>query len=311
MAIANFYANTFNSYNTALITGSQTAASNLLTAINPTLVGAVMIFVLVIGVMTLTHNLSFSRFLSMTVRAVAIVAILQLGNYTSWVETMFLTTIPNFIASTIGTATSGLTVPQQFDLLRSAINHEVAALLAATDGESIGMIGQNISIRMGNEFIMILLTGCWIIDFLATAMVAIVAPAGTILLIAYIFDKTRHWAERWVGKLVALMILQLFVAILLIIVVQQYRTYWGTIEGTSVGGGINLDEQIDMLWTTGWTFLIGFALLLILPAIATAIGGGHVSGLVVAPIRFGGNQISQLAGAVSRGVSNAMRRGGQ
>ena len=174
-------------------------------------------------------------------------------------------------------------------------------MLAATS--HIDQLGQNISIRFAINGIDFFLFCCFVVDLLAAALAAVVAPAGAVLLIFYLFQHTRRWAENWIGKMVSLMLLQLFVAILLQVIIAQFTGYMRTSEAQSVSG-IDIDEAINALWSIAWTFGVGLLLLVSLPAIASSIGGGHVSNLVVAPIRFG--QV-QMARAVASGIRAANR----
>jgi type IV secretory pathway VirB6-like protein len=300
-----FFTTMFTTYNTSLITASQTVANSLLSIGGPQLTGAITLVIVVIGVMMLFHKMTLADGTLWVVKAIMIASILSTGMYTQYVQTMFLTTIPNMIASTIGTAASGLTVPQQFDLLRSAADHNAAAMLAATS--HIDQLGQNISIRFAINGIDFFLFCCFVVDLLAAALAAVVAPAGAVLLIFYLFQHTRRWAENWIGKMVSLMLLQLFVAILLQVIIAQFTGYMRTSEAQSVSG-IDIDEAINALWSIAWTFGVGLLLLVSLPAIASSIGGGHVSNLVVAPIRFG--QV-QMARAVASGIRAANRSSGR
>jgi type IV secretion system protein VirB6 len=302
---STFFASMFTTYNRSFVTASQTVANNLLSVSGAQLTGAITLVIVVIGVMMLFYKMTLADGTLWAVKAIMIASILSTGMYTQYVQTTFLTTIPGMIASTIGAAPSGLTVPQQFDLLRSAAEHNATAMLAATS--DITQLGQNISIRFAINGIDFFLFCCFVIDLLAAALAAVVAPAGAVLLIFYLFQHTRRWAENWIGKMVSLMLLQLFVAILLQIIIAQFNGYMKTAEANSVSG-IDIDESINALWSIAWTFGVGLLLLVSLPAIASSIGGGHVSSMVVAPIRFGH---AQMARAVAAGIWAANRSSGR
>ena len=134
-------------------------------------------------------------------------------------------------------------------------------------------------------------------------------------MLAYLFNNTRHWAERWIGKLVALALLELLVAIELKIVLVQYQTEMGKVEGLS-GSGMDATEAISMLWSLGWIFLFGAVVMVALPAIAAAIGGSHVSNVVVdaitmAPLGYGSHRAPRRpsAGQPRRPQSSTARGG--
>lgn len=231
---------------------------------------------------------------------------LTVGLYNQWVETMFLTTIPNWIAGTIGGAPVGVGVAGQFDALRAAVNHNAAVLLAANAGYTPAMIANRLSISLAAEFSVGALWLSFVIDFLAECLMGDVAPIGAVVLLAYLFNNTRHWAERWIGKLVALALLELLVAIELKIVLAQYQTEMAKVEGLS-GSGMDATEAISMLWSLGWIFLFGAVVMVGLPAIAAAIGRSHVSNVVVMHINMASSAIGRLATtqAVSKAATGA------
>jgi type IV secretion system protein VirB6 len=293
----------YTGYNATLINGSTAAANALLGAVGGELAGALGLFVIVNGVLVLLDRLPWNTAVLNCVRTVAVAHLLTVGLYNQWVETMFLTTIPDWIARTIGGA-PGVGVAEQFDTLRSAVNHQAGVLLAANTG--ITMIANRFSISLAAEFSVGALWLAFLIDFIAECLMAIVAPVGAVVMLAYLFNNTRHWAERWIGKLVALSLLELLVAIELKIVLVQFQAEMGKVEALG-GTGMDADELILSLWNLGWFFLGGAVLMAALPAIAAAIGGSHVSSVVVTHINMASSAIGRLAAsqAVSKAASTA------
>jgi type IV secretion system protein VirB6 len=300
---SQFFQNLWTGYDQTLLSGSQAAASSLLTAVQPELVSALGLFVIVTGILMSLGRLDYRAGILNMVRAIMVANLLQAANYNTWVETMFLTTIPNWITGAVGGGAAGASVAAQFDLLRSAVNHLAASLLEAASGFSVSVAVTRLSISLAAEFAVGMLVLGFFVDFIAQGLVALVAPVGAVVMVAYLFTNTRHWAERWIGKLVALMILELLVAILMTIVETQFRSYMLVAEANAASG-INLDEAVDVLWSIGWSFFFGIALLICLPAIAAAIGGSHVSTLVITHLRFGGAAI----GAIGRSSAAAAGR---
>lgn len=283
----------------------------MLNAAAPELAAGLGLFVIVNGVLVMLHKLQWNTAVLNCVRAVAVANLLTVGLYNQYVQTMFLTTVPNWIAGAIGGQT-GVTVAQQFDNLRAAVNHQAAVLLAANTGWSPAMIANRLSISLAAEFSVGALWFCFLIDFLAQCLMAVVAPVGAVVLIAYLFENTRRWATGWIGKLVALSLLELLVAIELTIVLAQFASYMGTAEATS-GTGINSDELISNLWGIGWAFLFGGAMMICLPAIAAAIGGSHVSNVVVTHINLASSAVRAVttSAATTKAASGAASKVGQ
>jgi type IV secretory pathway VirB6-like protein len=310
MAIAMF-ADLYNGYNATLINGSTAAADALLGAVAPELAAGLGLFVIVNGVLVMLQRLQWNAAVLNCVRAVAVANLLTVAMYNQWVETMFLTTVPTWIGTAIG-GLVGVGVAEQFDALRAAINHMAGVLLAANSGISPSMIANRLSISLAAEFSVGALWLAFLIDFIAECMMAIVAPVGAVVMLAYLFSSTRHWAERWIGKLVALALLELLVAIELKIVLTQFQAYMGTQEAVS-GTGIDADELIANLWGIGWAFWFGAAMMIALPAIAAAIGGSHVSNMVVTHINMASNAMGRMAtspattAAASKAASSTAR----
>jgi type IV secretory pathway VirB6-like protein len=304
MATAMF-ADLYNGYNATLINGSTAAADALLGAVAPELAAGLGLFVIVNGVMVMLQRLQWNAAVLNCVRAVAVANLLTVAMYNQWVETMFLTTVPNWIGTAIG-GLVGVGVAEQFDALRFAINHMAGVLLAANSGISPSMIANRLSISLAAEFSVGALWLAFLIDFIAECLMAIVAPVGAVVMLAYLFSSTRHWAERWIGKLVALALLELLVAIELKIVLTQFQAFMGTQEAVT-RTGIDADELIANLWGIGWAFWFGAAMMIGLPAIAAAIGGSHVSNMVVTHINMAGNAMGRMvtSAATSAAASKA------
>jgi type IV secretion system protein VirB6 len=303
------FANIYNSYSATLINGSTAAADALLNAVAPEMTAALSLFVIANGVLVMLQKLPWNTAVLNCVRAVAVANLLTVAMYNQWVETMFLTTVPSWIAGAAG-GVVGAGVAQQFDNLRSAVNHMAAVLLAANPG-LLG-IPNRMSISLAAEFSVGALWMSFLIDFIAESLMAVVAPVGAVVMLAYLFNNTRHWAEKWIGKLVALALLELLVAIELKIVLAQFQTYMATQEAVS-GTGIDADELISNLWGIGWTFLFGAAIMVGLPAIAAAIGGSQVSNVVVTHINMAGNAMGRMVtsaattAAASKAASSTAR----
>lgn len=295
MAEPGMFSNIYNGYAPTLINGSTAASDALLEAIGPELVGALGLFVLVHAVLLILNRMQWNTAVLNCVRALAVSNLLTVGEYNQWVQTTFMTTLPNWIAGATG-GQIGIGVAQQFDDLRASINHMAGVLLAANAGINPALIANRLSISLGAEFSVGALWLSFVIDFLAECLMAVVVPAGAVLLLAFLFEATRRWFWGWIGKLVSLSLLELLVAIELGIALAQFRSYMATQEAIS-GTGIDADELIANLWGIGWVFLFGAAMMICLPAIAAAIGGSHVSNIVV-------THLNMASGAMGRAVTS-------
>lgn len=277
-----FFSTLWNSYEPTLLAGATNASNGLLTTFGPELRGAVMLVVIVFAIRTMLRRTDPATLGFTLIRTIIVAALLQATNYNTYVTTFFMTTLPNKIASALGGVVGEGSVPDQFESLRGSVDHMTATLLAQA---GILDIGDKIAIWAAGEVCTFMLLIGFLVFFISTALVAVVVPAGVVLLIAYLFDHTRAFAERWIGKMVAYMLLQLFVVILLTIVLTAYQTDMDAAEA-AMGGGIDLDQAVNLLFTVAFDFGFGAILMLALPLIAAAIAGSHVSTVVVMPLRI-------------------------
>ena len=309
MPESTVFTDLYTGYAGTLINGSTDAADALLNAIAPELAAALGLFVIINGVLVMLSKLQWNTAILNCVRTVAVANLLTVGMYNQWIEAMFLTRVPGWIVGASGGGDTGLGIAQQFDKLRSAIDHQAAILWAATTHEWLGAaISDRLAITWAAQWDVATLWLSFIIDFIAQCLMAVVAPVGAVVLLAYLFAYTRKWASAWVGKLVSLSLLELLVAIELKIVMTQFATYMGKIEAASATG-IDLSVRISNLWAVGWSFLFGGIIMVALPAIAAAIGGSHVSNVVTTHITMAGNAASRMVSRAAGPTANAAASG--
>ena len=137
----------------------------------------------------------------------------------------------------------------QFDALRAAVNHNAAVLLAANNGISPAMIANRISISLAAEFSVGALWLSFVIDFLAECLMAVVAPIGAVVILAYLFNN-RPLGRALDSQTGRTGVARLLVAIELKIVLARYQAEVGKIEGLS-GSAHGGTQAIWMLWSLG------------------------------------------------------------
>jgi len=101
-------------------------------------------------------------------------------------------------------------------------------------------------------------------------------------------------------------ILQLLLAVLVKVLVTEFRIDILNAE-SDVASGIDLDASISVLFNIAWDTLVGLVLTIALPTLASAIGGGAVSSVVIAPLRLGVVGSNQLAAAITRATGGGAR----
>jgi type IV secretion system protein VirB6 len=205
--------------------------------------------------------------MQMIIRGVIVCAVLTPAVYNTYVKDFFLTTLPDWIASSVG---QGQVASQdQFDALISAVKHRTALIMAEATG--ITNIGRVAVIWFAGQCAEICIFGCFCIWFFAMAMQNLVVCLGPFVIAGYLFKATKGITERWIGKMIGMCILQLLIAILMQVVMTQDSEYMRQVQNNP---GAGLDEQISALWDVAKAFGVGLALVIMLPAIAAYIGGG-------------------------------------
>lgn len=294
-----FYELIYSQYSTVITAASNTAANQILGAIGPYLTAALSLLIIVLGCMMMVQRLHVGDGVLWIVRALAIANLLTVGNYNTFVMTPFLTTIPAAIASITGSANgSPANVAVIFDQLQGSVEKLTANLDAAADNAGLFGIGDHIKITIAYYFTTWTLMVGFGVALVGAIFANIIAPAGAVLLIFYLFRNTRHIAERWIGIMVSLMLLQLLVMILMGMIITEFQTM--TNQQDSNGVLADIAENISFLWNIGLNFFVGIMLLIGIPVIATVIGGGPVSAMVssgaaaVSKIASAGNTINRL-----------------
>lgn len=296
----------FAAYNQNLAQAATTEAATIIRAIAATVNGAIIIYIFIIGKQMIGSALSFDLALTKLIRAVIVVALMTAANFQTYVATPITTTIPNFINNTI-TGQQGLTGAQGWDALINKVDNFVAQIHAQTVG--IAYIADRMTVWVIGVLAKIVIVFCYFIYSLAAATADLLIPLGAILIPFYLFDWSRNYAERWVGKIISLFLVMILTLMLGQIVVyqdaqflQKYSANIGaeppaagfnmtpdidnmglgpTTAGEVPGATINVDSSIGTLGNALVVFLYGMFLMAISTGIALYIGGS--SGFSAAP----------------------------
>jgi hypothetical protein len=174
---------------------------------------AATLFILISGWLVLTGRLDKSVLAGRVVRIMAVASLLtSAGTFNTYVRDLFLQDIP----SSIGSALTGGTTyapAAQFDALWNATQRMAATVLGEATGYA--QIGERIAIRllMAVSFVgLIVIFLMWVI---ARVVMGMVIALGPFLIGLYLFDATRPFVDRWVGKLVSLTLVQVSISVML------------------------------------------------------------------------------------------------
>lgn len=280
----------YASFSDGLIVGAMDRAissglSASLTYMRP----ALMVLVALAAVMLWTQKLSLWWVVRRVFIALAVATVLQVGNYNTYFREPFWTTIPNHIASAIQGGGVTTTASQRFDKVEEATSNVVAQA-----NRRLSMpwhIGEATAIAIARAF-MSLFTGlCFVLWLVARIATALLLAAGPFLLIAAIFDWSRHIFTAWVGKLISLAVWSLMSTILTELVLAGTMVW---VQRTAANAGAGIEESVNALFRlVAWDF-VNCCVMLGLPIYA-AIGGNAGAGTSVA------------AGATIAGAGTAAR----
>lgn len=252
--------------------GVQHAVAAGLNAIAAPLATTLTIFVIIqgVGIMgTPWGRYDFwTGFRNMMIAGI-VAALLTTGYFQQFIETPFLTTIPNWIASSINGATGTQAGAQQFDLIWSACAHLQAAILQASS--PIYDLDVRIEAGLYIGLVAIALGISYIIWTLAGFFMALTVCAGPFVLAGMLFERTRHYATGWLDIMVGQLILQLMIVILLAIFVGRISQY---MRQAASNPATSVDEQVNALLEIALFIFMCSIVTVGVPFLAARISGG-------------------------------------
>lgn len=269
--------------------GLNTAVSHVVTAAlagcAQELDAALVIFIVIQGALIAFRRYDYWSGLTNMLRAACVGLLVTAGYYAAYIQTPFLSTLPNWIAHVVNGGSGAQEGAQQFDLLLSATDHFAAKILLQTAG--IFQIGTRIEVIVAVVCDVTAIGIAFVIWELASFMTGLVICVGPFVLIGFLFAATRPIAERWVSKLVGLLMLQLMIAVLLQVLIAGNIAY---IQQAQMTPGNGVAEQVVTLINIAAFAGMSALMAILVPGVAAYIGGGvsmnFVSSLVSAPARL-------------------------
>lgn len=273
----------------ALTSAVTAATTHALSAVQQPLSLALVIWAFVVGVAVLVGKMDSGEAFATLFRAGVVIALLGTSAlYTTYVQQLFMTDIPAFIAQVAtGSTSSSVSSPQQFDLLFSASMHMGGAILDQATIWSAASIGAWIVVMLVESFILAAMVVSFVVYELAQVFTGLVVAIGPLVMIGLLFKATAAYALRFMDKLVGLSILSLLISVLMEILIAgqgAFMRQMQSLQGTSIAVETTVFIMVFAF------FFLGAVLMLMLPGTAVAIGGGAalnasmVMGLMVGPI---------------------------
>lgn len=222
------------------------------------------------------------------------------NTYNTWVMNIFFTGIPNALNKAIlanatvgvGTANVGTGVTgtaAAFDQIWDLMNIMVANVTAHADFWDIStkLSAQLTGLTGGLALVVIAM-----VYLMSRFILAIVIELGVIAIACLIFDATKPIFERWLGKVIALVFLQVTAIVVLQIIIATDVEYMKQISAAYTDAG-GVAAEIQGLVSMVVLFLMGAFAIYSLPAIAYSIGTGVA--ITTLPALYAAVKATQLA----------------
>jgi type IV secretion system protein VirB6 len=276
--------------------------SNGLAWAQPQVRAAATLFILITGWLVLTGRMDKNVLAGRVLRIMAVAALLtSAGTFNTYVRDLFLEDIP----STVGAALTGGTTyapAAQFDALWSATQRMAATMLAEATGYT--QFGERLVIRLLMAISFIALVVIFLIWVIVRVVMGMVIALGPFLIGLYLFDATRTYVERWVGKLVSLTLVQVCVSVMLQMLMSGFNNY---VRMAQANPGGSLDEKIGAFLQVGAWYWCGLLLIKALAVVAYSIGGGLATSFAPLTQSAALSSLGKASGPAARGLAGGYR----
>jgi type IV secretion system protein VirB6 len=252
--------------------GVNAAVSSVITsalqAIAPELTTALLIFIIIQGMLISFRRYDYWMGLTNIARATCVTLLLSAGYYATWIQSPFMTTIPNWIAHVVNGGDGPLAGAQQFDAVLSATEHFAASILKQT---TLWDVGARINIGIAMLADLIALGIAFVIWELSSLMMGLMVCLGPFVLIGMLFSATRSITQQWISKLIGLLVLQLMISVLLQLIISGNNEY---LRQAQAAPGAGIDEEIQTLFDIVAFAGMSAVIAILVPSVAAYIGGG-------------------------------------
>ncbi len=254
-------------------TGTQNVVASLLAAVSAPLLACVTLWIIIQGILVMRGDLDARQGITRIIKVAFVVGILtSAGLYATYVQNLFITVIPNWVATAAGGQGAGISnTPQTFDNMWQVTEHMVESISSQI---AIYDVVDAVSLALVELAIMILLIVTFAIYEFAIIVIGIMVAIGPILIVGYLFEATKVVADRWIGKLLTYSILTLLINVTLNIVMQGEKLYMRLIIGQEAQSMASVPMEIKILIELAMFFAMGAFIIVSLPAIAAVLGGG-------------------------------------
>ena len=258
-------------YDPVLTQSIGDVVSNALGAASDLVATVLTLFVIVLGVLLLMHELHWKIAVNRGLRAAAVGTLLTAAYYNQFVQQPFMTDLPNWLTQVINNSPAVNSVAEQFDLLLDAVTHEGAGVKQQATGDIIVGAVKSFEVDLIVGGVGTILDVIFAIYEFTRFIVGLIVCVGPFIIMGLLFDYTRSFADRWISKLVGGLILQLMYIVLVQIMIRADTQYMVSI---ATPANSSVDEQIANLIQIVVFFLMGAGVAVLIPAAAAYMGGG-------------------------------------
>ena len=275
----HFYEDTFNNINAALTTYVSDVATNIIAAITPTTTTLLIIYVMLWGWAMMRGMITepVTDMINRIMRLTLIIGVaLNVGRYNEYLSD-FLWNTPDVMAGYISAGFSdGSTNTQYLDNLWSQI-YDIGNAFWQTANASDSLVPD-----VGMIIIAILI---WCAGAAATAYaafllvlskiaLAIILGIGPIFILLIMFEPTKRFFDVWMGQALTYVFLVILTAAsikLMLAILLKYLVAFSS-------SGILANPAISQAFPAIILSVISFLVMMQLPSIASALGGGTAIG---------------------------------
>jgi type IV secretion system protein VirB6 len=315
MSLLNPIGSFLTTFDTAINTAQTTAVSGLVAVLPGPLASMGVIYFAFMGWRVARGDLQQVHDFTVHMAKLGFIFYLacNLTAFNQWVVGLFQLGIANALTTAI--ASSGSTTATSVNSVASALDSIWATMwsVAATAWAQAGIL--DVSTRIvafasvvGGGVGLALCAGVYLISRFLLAIVVVLGPVAIALAM---FASTRPVFERWVGKGISLIILQVAAVITMQIVITGDQTFMAALNPAA--GTPDLPTQLQNLLAMAVWLLLGAFAIYSLPVIAYSIGTGVTTSLlpVAMALAKGAGLAADLLPSSGGGGGSAPFEGGE
>ena len=207
----------------------------------------VTLWIIIQGILVMRGDMDARGGITRIIKVALVVGILtSSGLFTTYVQTLFITTIPNWFATAAGGSQAAIaSTPATFDNMWQVTEHTVE-----TVGKQIAIydVVDAVSLVLIELVLMVLLIVTFAIYEFAIIVTGIIVAIGPVVIVGYLFEATKAVTHRWIGMLITYSLLTLLINVTLNVVLAGEKTLHAghpDAAGDGAGGGAGRTQDSD------------------------------------------------------------------